>query len=131
MANFTGAERTNYFKVKNRRAFLAWASKNKFEVIKSGRTRLGLLPGEYTDDGIFDCFNPETCEEFDLAEELAKHLAPGSVAVIMGSGAEKLRYVSGWARAVNHRGDEVSVNLADIYNLAHKKFGVRPTEASY
>jgi hypothetical protein len=40
----------------------------------------------------------------DLFGEVAGHLVEGSVAVFIEVGAEKLRYLTGWAVAVNSSG---------------------------
>ncbi len=45
----------------------------------------------------------EKCEDFDLVEELAQHLADGEIAVLVEAGAEKLRYITGDAVAVRNR----------------------------
>ena len=68
--------------------------------------------------------------EFDLLEELAPHLAKDEVAIIMESGAEKLRYVVGYAGAINYRGERVDISLDAIYNLA-KKLGKNITTCEY
>src|SRR5213075_3124435 len=54
-------------------------------------------------------------EGIDLAAELAAHLEDGWVAVLMEAGAEKCRYVAGWALAVNSKGETRHVSLEDIY----------------
>ncbi|MDP3419508.1 MAG: hypothetical protein U0989_17775 [Azonexus sp.] len=69
--------------------------------------------------------------EIDWATELSVHLAEGQIAVLMESGAEKLRYIAGWALAVNWKGETEHLNLDQIYDLAEKRFGIRPGDASY
>jgi molybdopterin biosynthesis enzyme len=59
-----------------------------------------------------------------------KHLHDEDVAVLMEAGAEKLRYVSGWAVAVNSKGDLVEIGLSDIYEKA-KHLGKNITQATY
>ena len=70
-------------------------------------------------------------EEFDFMEELAPHLADGSIAVVVASGAEKMRYVCGWASAVNNTGKQVYININSIYDLAKKELGGEATPAEY
>lgn len=132
MANWYGAARTNYFRVKDPEAFKRWLS--DFEVVvieKDGRY------GFYSNDeyGGFPSYrhNDETGEyvDIDLANELSGHLVAGEVAVLIENGAEKLRYLSGWAQAVASDGRTVAVNLSDIYDKAKEAFGVAPTDASY
>ena len=137
MANFNGTARSNYFKVKDPEAFLAWVSKIP---------GLGHWVEEdsfaiYSDDGDTGCWPSSWYEEddegggvdhdVDIVSELPRHLQEGQVAVLIGAGAEKLCYISGNAVAVDHTGKVVQVNLNDIYSLAAKEFGVTPTVAEY
>src|SRR5439155_25710565 len=69
-------------------------------------------------------------EDIDLAAELAAHLEDGWVAVLMEAGAEKCRYVAGWALAVNSKGETRQVSLEDIYDLAGQ-IGEHVTKAEY
>jgi hypothetical protein len=69
-------------------------------------------------------------EEIDLAAELSAHLEEGWVAVLMEAGAEKCRYVAGWALAVNSKGETRQVSLQDIYDLA-RQIGEHVTKAEY
>jgi hypothetical protein len=77
-------------------------------------------------------YDPDTYEEEELNWEgiFIRHLVDNQVAVIMGAGAEKLRFISGWAMAYNNKGESVGVNIADIYNLA-KELGSGITTATY
>lgn len=137
MANYYETARTNYFKVKDEVTFRAWVEKHGLELAEEDGTFAVFPP----DDGDGNGFNLiprdeeggtiDDADTLDIAEEIAAHLTPDSVAVIMGAGAEKLRYVNGWAVAVNHKGETVSVNLEEIYTKALAAFGIRPTNASY
>lgn len=122
MANYNGTSRTNYFRVKDQAKFHAWAESLDLTVEEKGGS-FALFPGDYADDGAFpSCVNdPESeadGEELDFMLELSKHLADRSVAVRISAGAEKLRYVSGFADAINNRGERVSIHLDEIYELA-------------
>jgi len=129
MANYQGAARTNYFNVKDESAFRAWAAKFGLKVIESDGL-LGLLPGDYADDGTFSVFDKEQDDSLDICDEIAAHLADDSVAVVMEAGHEKLCYISGWAVAINSAGERVQIVLDDIYEAAAKKLGVKPTRAT-
>jgi hypothetical protein len=62
-------------------------------------------------------------KEFDFDDfvvELSQHLKKGSVAIMMEAGAEKLRYITGFACAVNWKGDIKRISLDDIYDEANK-----------
>lgn len=135
MANWYGSARSNYFRVKDKDAFTTWCASRNLNILNStGESTVAIAPSDF-DDGAWpsQTFNEETqdYDDVDLVAELATHLAEGEVAVLMQIGAEKLRYLTGWAVAVNHKGETVSLNLSDIYDLAKTKFGVTPTEAQY
>lgn len=142
MANWYGAARSNYFKVKDAEAFTNWVEavpslgywrKEDMFAVYSDCPDSGGWPSEryerVEEDGDDDF--TEDWVAIDLPNELSAHLAEGQVAVLMEAGAEKLRYISGWAVAVNHEGKTVMVSLSNIYDLAEKAFGVKPTDASY
>jgi len=65
-------------------------------------------------------YNEETEEEteIDLPAIVAEHLADGEVAIFMESGAEKLRYIIGYAEAINNKGERRTISIGDIYNIA-------------
>lgn len=139
MANYCGSARSNYFKVKDVEAFKAWAAtissigvweKGEMFAIYSDCPDGGGWPSSKwgkvaNEDG-------EVSEDFvdlDLSAELAEHLTEDSIAVLMETGHEKLRYLVGHAIAVNHKGEYESLNIDSIYELAEKRFGIKPTQA--
>lgn len=133
MADWYGHARTNYFRVKDQEVFTQWAeSIGNLEVIDDAEGRVGLLSNnEY---GGWPHFKHEGGtdeeQEIDLFQEVAAHLQEGSVAVFMEVGAEKLRYLTGSAVAVNSKGQTVEVTLDDIYAVA-KSLGDEVTVAEY
>lgn len=142
MTNWYGAARSNYFEVKDAEAFKQWVDNtpslgywqngDSFAIYSDCPDSGGWPSGRYerveeVDDDDFT----EDWVDIDLPDELSKHLTEGQVAVLMEAGAEKLRFISGWAVAVNHEGKTVMVSLSNIYDLAEKAFGVTPTDASY
>lgn len=163
MANYYATARTNYFQVKDRAAFEAamepFDCTVEFETkVKPGHRYLRSLPeaeqasaetDEYacilwnTGDtaGIQNTCWDEDAEdgagdyvEVDIPQLVSEHLVEGSVAVFEEAGAEKFRYVCGYAIAVNHLGDQVSLNLGEIYERAATAFGISKdliTHASY
>lgn len=140
MANYYGTERTNYFRVKDEDAFRKWAEEElEIEVVEHDENKgmFCLLPDPNGDDRTFPVWREsededEDLEEIDFMGELSKHLQPGSVAVRTQSGFEKLRYVMGFADAINHKGERVSVDIQDIYRLAAEaKLGDEITDAAY
>lgn len=141
MANYYGQERTNYFKVKDVEKFKAWADQFGLEIIETKEqqepfeTLYGLLPDTSNDDdGCFSIWNEDDGERIEFIDELSKHLTEGEIAIVVGSGAEKLRYISGYATAVNHAGEQVGISINDIYAKAADFFGKpvdRITRAEY
>lgn len=147
--DWTASARSNYFRVKDVEAFKAWCKKGGLEFIEREEERDGLAVAlEETfagkrqshlvgflcmDDGMpSEYLNRDTddYEPWDWDAELADLLAEDSVAVVMSAGHEGLRYVSGWAFAVNWRHETKEVSLESIYDLA-QELGNVETEASY
>ena len=62
--------------------------------------------------------------EVDFLHELSQHLAKNEVAVLLTDGAEKPRYITGEALAVNDKGMVVDLSLFDIYQKAARTFQV-------
>lgn len=125
MANYYENARTNYFKVKDESKFKDFlATLDGLETYSDKEGRHCIL-FDYESGVPSSKYNEETddYDEFDFLGELSEHLTDGSIAIVMGSGAEKLRYVTGYAEAINSKGERVSVNIDSIYDLAKQKFG--------
>ena len=140
MANWYGAARSNYFKVKNREAFEQAMDAIAIMIIEGEGSNRGLVaiapdPDASDDGGWPRCtLDEETGEdlEIDVPGVVSEHLAENCVAVFMQSGHEKRRYVSGYAEAVDCTGKRVKVSLFDIYQLASEQFEDKVvTEATY
>ena len=58
--------------------------------------------------------------EIDWETIFSQHLQDDSVAIIMGAGAEKVRYIHGYAIAFNNKGETKTIHLTDIYKLAEE-----------
>lgn len=133
MANYYASCRSNYFNVKDDDAFneeMSAIPSIEVRNTEKGFVILGDCPdGSGWPSWIYD---EETGEEseIDLPEIVSKHLVDGDVAIFMESGAEKLRYVAGYAEAINNKGERKSINLAQIFELA-KELGTNVTDASY
>jgi len=130
MANYVATARTNYFKVKDDDKFEADLEGFSLEVGKDNNGNFML----YVEDG--DGWGPrwnekkDEYEDEDIMDVVAKHLVDDWVAIFMESGAEKVRYVSGYAVAVNNKGGRETVSLHNIYPLA-ATLGTYATEAEY
>lgn len=121
MANYYSSCRTNYFKVKDKAAFeLAMSEIPCIEVVHKENDSFCLL-GDDPDGGGWPSWmqdeDTEEEREIDLPLEVSKHLIDGEVAIFMESGAEKLRYIVGYAIAINSKGEQVSLGLNDIYDM--------------
>lgn len=134
MANYYATARSNYFRVKNREEFLEWAGNVPDLRVWEKDDTFAMAPDtgdcngwneEYSDDG-------ETYRNF--FNELADHLADNEVAVLVEAGAEKLRYVNGFAIAISR--DDTGprflwINLSDIYQRVKEEWGIVPAFAEY
>ncbi len=124
MANYVATARSNVFRVKDAEAFVAWAGTLPgvtAEAVHNAPDHFLLLMLEEDCDGWPTTRELEDSldgEEFDLVSELADHLAEGSVAVLEEVGHEKLRYLVGYAVAINHLGEEIYVSLDEVYERA-------------
>jgi hypothetical protein len=136
MANYYAVWRSNYFRVKDKEAFLkAIEPIPDLDVMfKPKKTKDGtevehcvLLASQVSDSGSipWDYYN-EDLEDFmdvDWSGIFKEHLQEHSVAVFMESGAEKLRYIVGVAHAFHSSGEMVTITLHDIYKEAQEAFG--------
>ena len=124
MANFYGHARSNYFEVKDMDAFEKEMSNlPDLTVIHQGdlvgvmvdNSDSGCFPSwKYNEDGEMDMED----EEIDIVVIVADHLVEGSVAIFMEVGAEKMRYISGWAEAINSKHERKTISLNNIYDEA-------------
>ena len=133
MANYYGVCRSNYFDVKDEEKFLEAMSaipSIKIEKKEKGFVILGDCPD--ASGWPTSILDEETGEdrEFDLPELVSEHLAEESVAIFMESGSEKLRYIVGFAEAINGKGERRYINITQIHDLA-KELGTKITEAEY
>lgn len=135
MANYCGTARSNYFRVKDKQKFAEWCNSLELEPIytKDDLTKdelCGFLVN--TEYGSIPNFRMEgdECIDIDFIIELSTHLTDGEVAIVMEIGAEKMRYLQGFAEAVNSKGETAIVTLDDIYDKA-KILGSNITDVSY
>jgi hypothetical protein len=121
MANYYATARSNYFRVKDAASFEAWCKKRQLDCWTKHYDDVGqryaISPEEGCDAG-WSHYDIEHDAEIDLFAELAEHLDPRDVAVLIEIGSEKLRYLIGEAVAVHSSGRTVRVNLDEIYDKA-------------
>ena len=135
MANYYEQSRSSYFRVKDKAAFQAFLERfgNSVELIEDDKGRVGFLAQE----GLPSAYMPDDSghdgEEVDFVSELAAHLADHEVMIVMGTGYEKMRYLVGYAIAINNKQERRELDLAGIYKLAGQltKQPKRITRAEY
>lgn len=144
MANWYGAWRTNYVKLRaDRIEYL-----ERFEVTLPLGVNGTVAILSDSENGEPQYYLDGTLEEENLPAWLAKYveddcyldlglcihefLEEGEVIVIQCSGAEKLRYITGYATAIHSSGKSVEVSINDIYAKAKESFGKEDiSEATY
>jgi len=129
MANYYGTCRSNYFRVKDSEAFEREMDQIHSIAVQKGKDNTYVILGDCPDGGGWPSWDYED-NEIDLPLIVSTHLADDEVAVFMEAGAEKLRYIVGYAEAINSRGERASIGLNDIYKLA-ENLGSSITVAEY
>lgn len=131
-----GFARSNYFEVKDPRAFEEFCGKWDLELIRGGEDGGELplygficrddsgIPNSYSDAESGDWI------EGDFMAELSGHLSDGWVALVREVGYEKMRYLVGYTLAINSKGERQSVDLNSIYESA-KGLGSHVTECEW
>lgn len=125
MANWYGASKTNWFAVKDVETFV--------DVVDSmDGTESGIYCSKdgnkvclsvYDDWPTWINHEDGSEEEVDFLGTLAKHLEDGEVIVSETIGNEKLRYLTGYASAINNKGERIDISLYDIYERAKELCG--------
>ena len=120
MANYMGWARSSYVKVKDKEAFRAFLDRfgGAVEMIEDDKGRVGFLAPE----GIPSTYMPDDtsqeAEDVDFVSELAAHLTGNEVVIVMEVGYEKMRYLVGYAIAINNKKERREIDLAQIYETA-------------
>jgi len=135
MANYYSTTRTNYFQVKNIKKFEDELYKFS-ENLEIHTNEKGVCILDHLGEGFpSNYYNEENEDYLDIewGDFFSKHLEKNYVAVIVESGAEKLRYVIGYASAYTWDGRSTHISLDDIYKKAIENFGsnIKITEAIY
>ena len=128
MSSIFLVSRSNYFKVKNLSKFKKFAETHRLQIIyaddnnppKNPKGSIAIIPN----NGEFPNYHFKTDREINFAKLLSKHLAPNEVAILMTSGHEKTRYVTGWATAINQEGQTTRLCLEDIYEKTAETFKI-------
>jgi hypothetical protein len=124
MANYEAYARSNYFQVTSADAFGAFCRRwqlTPITPITQGESEQ-TLHGFLCDEGFPSCeyydVDKDEYVEGDFTADLADVLADGAVAIVQEIGHEKLRYLVGFARAINNKGETAEISIDDIYEKA-------------
>lgn len=127
MSTYTPLARTNYVSVADSEALREAVSLYDLEIVVQSPTspKIALLGynGWPTTHPAGDGDG-----EVDLLGLIATHLDPGEVLVVIEVGHEKMRYLNGWASAINAAGERVEITLDSIYEMARPLGGGQAVE---
>jgi len=151
MANYYGSGRSNYVAVTDLEKVKKLASLYGCEVSESsddpslicllsnteeGDTRSWVFVSDEEIPIIKEVFpklkvsDEDNFELPDFMKSMSKYLKNGHVFIWMSCGQEKLRYLNGYACAINNKGRRKQISIYDIYKLA-KPLGKHITAAEY
>ena len=132
MANFYGSGRSNYvsIKPKMREKFIELCGDFELRFIER-EDKVGFF-SDTEDGGFGGYFEDEDgiTTSRDALHEFSELLEKGEVLIFITVGSEKMRYICGYALAINSKGEMVDVSLDDIYKKA-KSLGKNITTAEY
>ena len=139
MANFTGAQRSNYVMFKPEKLEEVEEYLGQFDIElnpHSSRPEFYCLLASSYSEGVFSTWcTDENDEEISLdLGWVAEQMIEGHVLVVMLAVYEKLRYIVGHAEAWHWKGESVYIGLSDIYKKAAEAFQVDEasiTDCSY
>ena len=131
MADYIADCRSNYVRAKNPKRFKDLLMEYDVQIIESDDERIGFISNDAM--GIPHWLDDEShTRTLDEDERVAKHLAEGETLIIYEIGREGMRYLIGYAVAMNWDGRSCHVTLDEIYSRAEANFGNKPkTEAAY
>ncbi len=138
MSSWIGSARTNYFAVKDRAglekalapfeiAIEAHPEDLAFVSLRTddewgGMPSIAYIESEEDEDGMVE--DQEVF--FDPVEHICPFMREDQLLVIVESGAERLRYITGVANAYSADGRHVGISIDDIYEKAVKELGADP-----
>jgi hypothetical protein len=119
MANYEAKMRSSYFKVKDPEEFKKWMASFDLEVWERSDGLFAFGGDVSMPDYIEDLETGESID-IDFMGELSDHLEEGWVAIVQEIGSERLRYLNGYAFAVNWMGTFRSVSIESIKDQARQ-----------
>jgi hypothetical protein len=67
----------------------------------------------------------------NISDFIHLFLAEGEVMVIQQAGSEKARYASGYSWAIHSSGEDIFIDLDDIYKKVKRKWNTKPLPCGY
>lgn len=130
MANWYGTARSNHVKIKDMAGLKT--ALEPFEIhihtaIAGAHKGMICFWSEDGDSGAWpgSILDEDEAEvEFDPAVHICPFMEDDQILVMMEAGAEKLRYITGWATAYTADGRDTTISLGRIYQQAADEFGV-------
>ena len=122
MANYYGAARSNYVRVKDEVGLRLALAGFDIDIAPMGDTPTTVCFLSRGDGGWPSTAYVEDGDEieFDPSVQILPYLEPDQVLIMMESGSEKLRYLVGAASAYHTDGRQLHMRLSDIYENAAK-----------
>lgn len=133
MANYYAAARSNHFRVNNvegLKEILPGGVELHEASQHSDQVCLIVTCPDQAGWPFWDHDSDEDDAEIHWVALISPFLLDDEVVIMMEAGAEKLRYISGFAFAFNNKGEEITIRLSDIYERA-KDLGTNITAAEY
>lgn len=131
MANWCGVGRSNYFKVRDNEAFADFMEQTLTSMTAQYDVEKESWWIRLTDENGFDWNSSDEDGGIDHISEFASHLQENEIAIFIEIGAEKLRYLTGFALGIAWNGELTQLNLNEIYELVFDKYGITPCRAEY
>ena len=132
--NLIGRFRSNYFAVKDRAAFEEWCRRLDLRLlVRDDDPNLVGFLNDGNEGGIpwtQTSVAEEDENDIDFIGELGAFLIGGQVAIVIEVAYEGYRYLGGVAYAINSKGEQKHIDLADIMTLA-ETLGEHVTKCEY
>lgn len=127
MSIWYGTARTNFVRVKDVEAAIADLQPFGNKIHRHPAEKDAIMISGDDDSGDFSTTGYDSNEEdieLDWGDWSEKHLKEGQILVMHSAGADKLRFVSAWGSAFNHKGEWVNLSLSEALDKAiAEKFG--------
>lgn len=130
MSDWYGTSRSNYFNVlqEKQEEFEKFCKDHCLTIMRETKDkqptgRVGINAAN-SDKGSWPSYDLETDTEFDIVDKLQDFITPDSVVILMESGAEKTRYVTGYAISFNKKRVIKEISINDIYRETAKKLKI-------